>query len=283
MTNMTQQQTQLPPVMELKNVTKRFSGATALDGINFSIHSGEVHCLLGDNGAGKSTLIKMLCGVHPQSSGELLVDGEPTEFATPRDAFVKGIGSVHQGNQGIPFMTVGRNFVLGREPTKGIPGLRRFGRRFDEHEADRLAMLEVQKMGITGISSGSQMVGVLSGGERQALAIARAAYYGARVLILDEPTSALGVKEAEIVLGIIMNARREGIAVVFITHNAHHAMLVGDRFTVLIKGRVADTFDRGDRTREEVLSLMAGGEEFEELASSAEMAWVRRPRGDDRA
>jgi simple sugar transport system ATP-binding protein len=251
------------PVVELRNVSKHFGGTDALHDVSFAIFSGQVHCLLGDNGAGKSTLIKTISGVHQPNAGEVFIDGELIRMKSPRDAFVRGIAAVQQSTQGIPLMSVARNFFLGAEPVKGRGPLR----RFDHKKAENLALENLRRMGLTGISSGSQPVGTLSGGERQALAISRAMYFGARVLILDEPTSALGVKEAEFVLRLVRRTRREGVAVIFITHNVQHAMAVGDAFTILIKGEVAARFERGEKTRDEVLSLMAGGEDFAALVA----------------
>jgi simple sugar transport system ATP-binding protein len=256
------------PLVSLASVTKTFGGTVAVQDVSMEVHPGQVHCLLGDNGAGKSTIINIISGVLKPTSGQMLMDGQPVSFAGPRDAFVRGIATVHQNMQGVPLMSVARNFFLGAEPRRKA-GPFRF---IDLHTAGHIAVEELGKMGIRGVEDGRQLVGTLSGGERQALAISRAAYFGARLLILDEPTSALGVKEAEIVLRLILAAKQRGIGVVFITHNAHHAMAVGDRFTVLIHGLVADSFSRGERSREEVLSLMAGGEALEELAMEVERA-----------
>jgi simple sugar transport system ATP-binding protein len=233
----------------------------ALRGVSIALAPGEVHCLLGDNGAGKSTLIKVMSGVHQQTTGELLINGEETLFASPRDAMAQGIATVFQDLAMAPLMSITRNFFLGREPQIGWGPLR----RIDGKQANAIALEQVLKTGVN-VRDTNQLVGTLSGGERQAVAIARAVYFGARVLILDEPTSALGVKEAGVVLRYIMQARARGIAVVFITHNVHHAYPVGDRFTILNRGASYGTFAKGDATREEVLGMMAGGEELHELS-----------------
>jgi simple sugar transport system ATP-binding protein len=177
-----------------------------------------------------------------------------------------GIGTVHQDDGTLPLMSVSRNFFLGRELIKGWGPTR----RIDKSRANQIAVEQMAALGITRVSDGEQAVGTLSGGERQALAISRALYFGARLLILDEPTSALGVREAGVVLRLIQQAKARGVAIVFITHNAHHAMAVGDRFTVLIHGKVAAEFARGERTREELLNLMAGGQELESLQAALE-------------
>ena len=249
------------PVLEMRAVDKSFGPIDVLHEISLRVHQGEVLCLLGDNGAGKSTLIKTLSGVHQPTRGEMLMDGKQVRFERPKDAQAMGIATVHQFGGTYPLMSVGRNFFVGAEPTKGIWPFK----VFDREKANRIAVEAVQNFGITRITDGDQLVGTMSGGERQVLAISRAMYFGARVLILDEPTSALGVKEASYVLRMVSQARAEGVGIVFITHNASHAMAVGDRFTVLIQGRVAAEFARGEKAREEVINLMAGGEKIAEL------------------
>jgi simple sugar transport system ATP-binding protein len=249
------------PILELVSVSKDFTGTTALSDVSLSVRAGEVTCLLGDNGAGKSTLIKIVSGVHQPSSGQIRIDGNPVTLATPRDAHALGIATVHQDDGTFPLMSVSRNFFLGRELTIGWGPLR----RLDKRRANQTAIERLHAIGIRRVTSGEQLVGTLSGGERQALAISRALFFGARLLILDEPTSALGVHEAGIVLRLVQQAKAKGTAIVFITHNAHHAITVGDHFTVLIQGSVAAQFARGERSRAEILNLMAGGEALESL------------------
>ncbi len=249
------------PVLSLRGVYKSFGPIDVLNDISLTVSAGEVLCLLGDNGAGKSTLIKILAGVHKPTSGDILMDGEKVTFDTPKDAADRGIATVHQFGGTFPLMSIGRSFFVGVEPKK------RFGpfKIFDRKSANETAVKAVQELGITRIDDGDRLVGGLSGGERQALAIARAVHFGARVLILDEPTAALGVKEAAHVLKIVLQTRQKGIAVIFITHNVIHALTVGDHFAVLIKGAKAADFRKGDKTREEVTDLMAGGEHMAEL------------------
>ena len=247
------------PIISLDGVSRVFGNNRALDNVSFEVFPGEVHCLLGDNGAGKSTLIKILSGVEQPTRGTIRFNGEAVAFRSPRDAQTYGIGTVHQDVGTIPLISVSRNFFLGNELTKGWGPFR----RLDHANANRIALEQIRAMGIRRVVDAEQLVGTMSGGERQALAIARALYFGAKILILDEPTAALGVKESKIVIDLIKKARAEGIALVFITHNATHALTVGDRFTVLIQGRAASRFLRGEKTREEVLNLMAGGEQFE--------------------
>jgi simple sugar transport system ATP-binding protein len=219
-----------------------------------------VMCLLGDNGAGKSTLIKTLSGVHRPDAGEYLVEGKPVHFSSPRDALDHGIATVYQDLAMIPLMSVTRNFFLGSEPTVGRGPLRRFNVPF----ARRTVREELGKMGID-VRDPDQPVGTLSGGERQSVAIARAVYFGAKVLILDEPTSALGVKQAATVLRYVAQARARGIAVILITHNPHHAYPIGDRFTILKRGRTLGTYTKKELPRDEMIRMMSGGEELDKL------------------
>lgn len=249
------------PILRLSGVGKSYGPTRVLSDIDIEVHTGEVLCLLGDNGAGKSTLIKILSGFHLPTGGTIEVNGKPVVFNSPKDASGHGIATVHQYGGTFPLMGVGRSFFIGAEPTRGWGPLK----RFDRKRAGEIAVKEVREFGITRVTSGDRLVGSLSGGERQALAIARAVYFGANVLILDEPTSALGVKEASHVLRIIMQARQKGVAVIFVTHNVTHAMTVGDHFAVLIHGALAADFQKGERTREEITDLMAGGEAMAEL------------------
>lgn len=250
-----------PPLLEVQNVSKYFGSVIALKDISMSVNAGEVMCLLGDNGAGKSTLIKILSGVHPQSEGSYRVEGKEVHFTSPRDALNAGIATVYQDLAMIPMMSVSRNFFLGSEPTVGWGPLRRFNIAL----ADRITREELAKMGIQVRNTG-QPVGTLSGGERQSVAIARAVYFGAKVLILDEPTAALGVKEAGVVLRYIAQARARNLGVIFITHNPHHAYPIGDHFTLLNRGRSYGTFAKSEISREEITAMMAGGEELESLS-----------------
>lgn len=251
------------PILELNNISKSFAGVQALEDISLSVEPGKVLCLLGDNGAGKSTLIKILAGFHKASSGTMKVNGEEIAFNSPKDASSNGIATVHQFGGTFPLMSVARSFFVGEEPTKGFGPFKYFDNKF----ANEVAVREVRKLGITRVTDGSRLVGGLSGGERQSLAIARAVYFGAKVLILDEPTAALGVKEATHVLRLVMQARNQGIAVILVTHNVLHAMTVGDHFAVLIHGKKADDFAKGERTREQITDLMAGGEAMADLVS----------------
>ncbi|WP_445942037.1 ATP-binding cassette domain-containing protein [Pseudotabrizicola sp. L79] len=247
----------------MKNIEKHFGAVIALAGVSIDIYPGECHCLLGDNGAGKSTFIKTMSGVHKPTKGEILFENKPMHFDKPRDSINAGIATVYQDLAMIPLMSVSRNFFMGNEPLRKV-GPFRF---FDHAHANDVTMDEMRKMGIN-LRGPDQAVGTLSGGERQTVAIARAVYFGAKVLILDEPTSALGVRQTANVLATIDKVRKQGVAVVFITHNVRHAMAVGDSFTVLNRGRTLGTAQRGQITPEELQDLMAGGQELAELEGS---------------
>jgi simple sugar transport system ATP-binding protein len=264
------------PLLEARDVSKYYGAVVALEGVSLEVRAGEVNCLLGDNGAGKSTLIKILSGVHQPDSGTLAVDGKPVRFTAPRDALDAGIATVYQDLSVMPLMSISRNFFLGNEPTTGVGPFR----RFHQSLADRIAREEMHKIGIE-VRDTDQLVGTLSGGERQTLAIARAEYFGARVLILDEPTSALGVKEAAIVLRHAISARNRGLGVIFITHNVEHALPIADTFTILNRGRSGGTFQRGELDAAALHRLMGGGAELEELQSDLAMLARREARGED--
>lgn len=255
--------TEHAPIIQMKNIEKHFGSVIALAGVSLDIFPGECHCLLGDNGAGKSTFIKTMSGVHKPTHGEIMFEGKPMHFADPRDAITAGIATVYQDLAMIPLMSVSRNFFMGNEPVRNIGPFK----KFDHELANRVTMEEMNKMGIA-LRGPDQAVGTLSGGERQTVAIARAVHFGAKVLILDEPTSALGVRQTANVLATIDKVRKQGIGVVFITHNVRHAMAVGDRFTVLNRGKTLGTAQRGQITPEELQDLMAGGQDLVTLEGS---------------
>ena len=251
------------PLIEMLDIEKHFGSVIALAGVSMAVNAGECHCLLGDNGAGKSTFIKTLSGVHQPTHGEIKLDGQVVRFPNARAAIDAGIATVYQDLAMIPLMSVARNFWMGREPRKGFGPIK----WWDAEKANTVTMQEMAKMGIN-LREASQAVGTLSGGERQTVAIARAVYFGARVLILDEPTSALGVRQTANVLSTIDKVRNSDIGVVFITHNVRHAMAVGDRFTVLNRGSTLGTASRGEVTVEELQDMMAGGQEMVQLEHS---------------
>jgi simple sugar transport system ATP-binding protein len=253
------------PAIELRNVSKRFGSVIALNDVSIKVFPGQVHCLLGDNGAGKSTLIKILSGVHRPSEGQILLDGQPVVFRSPRDAADAGLATVFQDLGLIPLMSISRNFFLGREPVKGVFPFR----RFDKDHANAVARQALIDVGIQ-VRDPTQAVGTLSGGERQSVAIARAIHFGANVLILDEPTSALGVHQAAMVLKFVIEARLRGLAVILITHNINHAYPVADTFTLLNRGASKGTYAKSDISREDVVRIMSGGEDMEAVEREIE-------------
>jgi simple sugar transport system ATP-binding protein len=264
------------PLLQVDGVSKYFGSVIAIKDVSMFVRAGEVTCLLGDNGAGKSTLIKTLSGVHKADEGAYLFEGERMDFESPRDALERGIATVYQDLAMIPLLSIWRNFFLGSEPTRGWGPFR----RFDVGFAKRTTRDELGKMGID-IRDPDQSVGTLSGGERQSVAIARAVYFGAKVLILDEPTAALGVKQAGVVLRYIVQAKRRGIGVIFITHNPHHAYPVGDHFVILRRGQVYGDFAKDQLALEGLVQMMAGGEELENLAHELERSAGKGEEADD--
>ncbi|MGR3661091.1 MAG: ATP-binding cassette domain-containing protein [Paracoccaceae bacterium] len=250
------------PLIRTKGLVKRFGPFTALNGIDLEVYKGKVLALLGDNGAGKSTLIKILSGVHQPTEGKMFIEGKEVSFKSPRDASAAGIGTVYQDLAINPLMSVTRNFFMGRELYKGVPP---FG-ILEMDAMDVITHEEMSKIGID-ISDPRQAVGTLSGGQRQTLAIARAIYFGAKVLILDEPTSALGQIQQMGVLKTIMRVKARGdIAIIFITHNEIHSQLVADYYTFLALGEVIGGGSKDDLEHDEIRRLMAGGAEIGDLA-----------------
>ena len=254
----------IQPLIEIKDLVKKFGAFTALNGVSLDVYPGEVHALLGDNGAGKSTLIKVLSGVHPATSGEIRVDGNSVNFESPREASDAGIGTVYQDLALNALTSVTRNFFLGREIKKG-PGP--FG-LMQMDEMNTITIAEMAKIGIN-ISNPNQPVGTMSGGQRQTLAIARAIYFGAKILILDEPTSALGQKQQMEVLKTIKKVQELGnIAIILITHNEIHAQLIADRYTFLSLGEVIGSGLSEELGGDDIIRLMAGGAKLGDLESA---------------
>ena len=253
----------IQPLIEIKDLVKKFGAFTALNGVSLDVYPGEVHALLGDNGAGKSTLIKVLSGVHSATSGDIRVDGNSVNFESPREASNAGIGTVYQDLALNALTSVTRNFFLGREIKKG-PGP--FG-LMQMDEMNTITMAEMAKIGIN-ISNPNQPVGTMSGGQRQTLAIARAIYFGAKILILDEPTSALGQKQQMEVLKTIKKVQELGnIAIILITHNEIHAQLIADRYTFLSLGEVIGSGLSEELGGDDIKRLMAGGAKLGDLES----------------
>ncbi|WIX88615.1 ATP-binding cassette domain-containing protein [Amycolatopsis sp. DG1A-15b] len=247
-------------LLEVKDIGKTYGSVIALRDVSTVVNAGEVTCVLGDNGAGKSTLIKILAGVHQHDRGEFLVEGAPVRFSSPREALDRGIATVYQDLAVVPLMSVWRNFFLGSEPTTGFGPFKMLDRK-KGRETTKKALSD---MGID-LRDVEQPVGTLSGGERQCVAIARAVYFGAKVLILDEPTAALGVKQAGVVLKYVAQARDRGLGVVLITHNPHHAYPVADRFLLLKRGAALGHYEKSEIDIGELTRQMAGGAELEAL------------------
>ena len=248
------------PLIEVQDLGVQFGQINALQGVNTTIEAGEVTCVVGDNGAGKSVLIKVLCGVHAPTEGRLLLDGEPVRLRSARHARSLGILAVYQHLALVPLMSVWRNFFLGEEPVRGWGPFQRLDVNYARRRAQReLAALEID------IEDIDRPVWVLSGGQRQALAIARAMHFGTRLLILDEPTSALGVRQSAAVLQLIRRVADRGTAVVFVTPQPRHAYLIGDRFIILQKGGLRADVQRGDLSLDELTYAMAGGRDVQEL------------------
>jgi len=243
------------PIIQFKGVGKSYGHFNALRNINLSVRQGEVTCILGDNGAGKSTLIAIISGLHAHDQGIYEVDGKPVQFSSPRQALDLGIAAVYQTLALVPLMSIWRNFYLGSEIRVGRPPFS----RLDVATMRATTDTELRRMGIN-VDDLERPIGTLSGGQRQVVAIARAIHFGARVLILDEPTAALGVTQSGIVLRYIAQAAREhGIGVIFITHNPHHAYMVGDHFMVLSRGEVETDSARSQLSLEDLMFHMAGG------------------------
>ncbi|WP_406302240.1 ATP-binding cassette domain-containing protein [Streptomyces sp. NBC_00885] len=256
-------------LVELDNVSKYYGNIRALEGVSLEVHGGEISCVLGDNGAGKSTLIKIIAGLHQHDAGTFLIDGEQASLTSPREALDRGIATVYQDLAVVPLMPVWRNFFLGSEPTKGVGPFK----RLDVEQMRETTRSELLRMGID-LRDVDQPIGTLSGGERQCVAIARAVYFGAKVLVLDEPTAALGVKQSGVVLKYVAAARDAGLGVVLITHNPHHAYLVGDRFILLKRGTMSASHTKSSVTLDELTRQMAGGSELEDLRHELERAPV---------
>src|SRR4051794_10942554 len=248
-------------LLSLEGVAKHYGNIIALSDVTMAVDNGRVTCVLGDNGAGKSTLIKIIAGLHQHDAGALKVMGEDRKFSSPRDALDVGIATVYQDLAVVPLMPIWRNFFLGSELTSGFGPFK----SMDVEKMKDITLKELAAMGID-LRDVDQPIGQLSGGERQCVAIARAVYFGAKVLILDEPTAALGVKQSGVVLKYTAAARDAGLGVVFITHNPHHAYLVGDHFVILKLGAAVLDKKRSEVSLDELTRQMAGGDELTELS-----------------
>ena len=243
-------------VVRMEQISKRFGTVVALQDVTLEVKEHEVLALLGDNGAGKSTLIKILTGVYTPTAGQIYIDGQRVNIRTPRDARMLGIETVYQDLALVNLMSISRNFFLGREIVRHLGPLH----WLDVGQMNRKTRQALADVGIN-IRSGAEKVEKLSGGERQSIAIGRAVYFGAKLLILDEPTSALSVAETRKVLTYIKNAKERGLSVIFITHNMHHVIMVADRYAVLRHGRLIGTYKRGEVAQEDLADLVMGERE----------------------
>lgn len=243
-------------VVSMESIAMRFGHVVALAGVDFEVGRQEVVALLGDNGAGKSTLIKILTGVYRPTSGRIYLDGEPIEMNSPQDARTLGIETVYQDLALVNTMSIGRNFFLGHEPVRRIGPIPWLDMKtIAEETRDSLANVGIR------IRSAADKVGTLSGGERQSIAIGRAVHFGVKLLILDEPTSALSVGETRKVLDYTLNAKERGLSVIFISHNVHHVMSVADRYTILRHGRKVGTYLKGEVSFDDISDLITGARE----------------------
>ena len=248
------------PILELRHISKRFDMTQALDDVSLSLYPGEIHALVGENGAGKSTLIKVLTGIYPPDAGEIFFEGRRVDFKRPRDARDAGIEAVYQSLDLVNLMSIGRNFFLGRELHKKTLGIALLDMSRIRQECREV----LKKIGIRRERSPDTVTAVLSGGERQAINIGRAMYFKAKLIILDEPTTALSVKETEIVLKFIDDVKNEGTPVIFITHNIYHVYQVADRFVILDRGvKVAD-LPKAGVTPEDIMHIIREGKILDE-------------------
>jgi simple sugar transport system ATP-binding protein len=239
------------PLVQMKGILKEFGKVRALNHVDFKVGEKEVVGLLGDNGAGKSTLMKILVGLYPPDQGEIYFEGKRIGFSSPQEARAVGIETVYQDLALVPLMSISRNFFLGREPTRRI-GLFRFLQKKSMDKACHDMLVEI---GI-GVRSPSENVEFLSGGERQAISIGRAMYFGAKLLVLDEPTAALSIKETNKVLDYVLQAREKGLSVIYITHNIYHVFPIANRFTILDRGVTVGDFNKADTTPEKIIEII---------------------------
>lgn len=242
-------------LIRMENISKYYGRVQALTNVNFRVHANEIVGLLGDNGAGKSTLIKVLSGAVPLSSGEIFVKGKKVVMRTTADAIANGIETIYQDSALVPQLSIARNLFLGREPVKGPS----FLNRMDQEAMNGVARDLLKKVGITKNIPPATPIGSLSGGERQAVAIARAMHFDSDLIVLDEPTNNLGVAETQGVLRFVRGARNSGHSCIFIAHNIHHVFQVVDRIVVMRRGTVvADDIDPKKMSIAEVEDIITG-------------------------
>ena len=251
------------PIIEVDHLGIRFEQVVALEDVTVNLYPGEVTCVLGHNGAGKSVFIKTLCGVHQPNSGHVKLDGDPVSLDSPRRARSLGIFAVHQDLALVPLLSLWRNFFLGAEPVHGWG----IFRQFDAGYARATLAAEMAKLGME-IGDPDRAARTLSGGERQAVAIARALYHGARVLVLDEPTTALGVQQAGTVLRLIRRTAERGTAIVLVSPRLEHTYPIGDRFLIFRRGRLAEDLRKDQVTRDQLSEMLSGGTERDQIEAA---------------
>ncbi|MCW2696397.1 MAG: rbsA [Modestobacter sp.] len=251
------------PALELRDLSVSFGSVPALSRVNLRLAGGQVCCVLGENGSGKSTLVSVLSGVQRHSGGQLLLAGRPVRFRSPAQARAQGIATIWPDLAIAPLMSVWRNFFLGAEPTRG----RWPFRQLDLAEAQQVTTQAMARVGLPGLDP-DQLASALQAGERQSLAIARALHFGARLLVIDEPTTPMTLAQRGLFLQSVVTARDQGLAVVLVTHSPQYAHLVGDRFLLLARGRVAGNLTRDDVDAEDLTRLVAGGDELSRLTTA---------------
>ncbi|WP_343502057.1 ATP-binding cassette domain-containing protein [Alloyangia pacifica] len=260
--------TQDTPVLEARGLVKRYGKVTALDHCDFDLRPGEILAVIGDNGAGKSTLIKALSGAIQPNAGEILLEGNPVSFASPNDARAEGIETVYQTLAMSPALSIADNMFMGRElRMPGIMG--QIFRKLDRKRMEDFSRQKLSELGLMTIQNINQPVETLSGGQRQGVAVARAAAFGSRVVILDEPTAALGVKESRRVLDLIQEVRARGIPIILISHNMPHVFEVADRVHIHRLGKRLCVIDPKEHTMSDAVAYMTGASVPEGVAEPA--------------
>ncbi|TKJ28508.1 ATP-binding cassette domain-containing protein [Blastococcus sp. CCUG 61487] len=252
-----------PSGLELRGVTVRHGSVPALSRVSATFPGGQISCVLGENGSGKSTLVSLLSGLVRHDDGELLVGGSAMRFRSPRQARAAGIATVWEDLAVAPLLSVWRNFFLGAEPTRG----RWPARRLDLDTAREVTARAMARVGVTALDP-DQPASRLQAGERQSLAVARALHFGARALVIDEPTTAVTVARQTMFGQAILAARAQGLAVVVVTNNPRYAHLIGDRFLLLANGQVAGNLTREDVDADMLTALMAGGDQLSVLTET---------------
>ena len=256
------------PILTARNLVKRYGRVVALDHANFDLYPGEILAVIGDNGAGKSTLIKAISGAVQADEGEVCLEGRPVHFHSPMDARNAGIETVYQTLALSPALSIADNMFLGREIRK--PGfMGQVFRKLDRAEMERQARDKLTELGLMTIQNIGQAVETLSGGQRQGVAVARAAAFGSKVIIMDEPTAALGVKESRRVLDLILDVKKRGLPIVLISHNMPHVFEVADRIHIHRLGRQLCVIDPKDYTMSDAVAMMTGAMEPPENAVAA--------------